>query len=110
MDETIESLCEVAQSSRVIKRIWVFGSRYKGTNREDSDLDVAVEVEWVEGHKLGYCADAFSLWEAAVPCFEEQLRRCCPWTMDLQQYAGASDTPRMHRYLGDSSILIYEKT
>lgn len=110
MDEVIKSLREVAQSSPVIRRMWIFGSRYKGTNTDDSDLDIAVEVEWVEGYKLGYCADAFSLWAAAAPHFEEELRQCSPWTMDLQQYAGSAGTPRIHRYLREGSVLLYEKT
>lgn len=34
-----------AKADPVITRAWIYGSRWKGTNRPDSDLDVAVEID-----------------------------------------------------------------
>lgn len=109
MDEQLIQLVKIAENTPVIKRIWVFGSRYKGTNRDDSDLDIAVEVEWVKGQMLGVCKDPFSLWIVASRKFEEPMKSVIPWTLDLQLYVDEIDTPNVHRYLQDSSTLLYEK-
>ena len=109
MDEILLKLVEIAKETPVIKRIWVFGSRFKNTHNSNSDLDIAVEVEWVSGEQLGCCEDTFSLWCAASPKFEERMKAECPWTLDLQQYAGQKDTPKIHRYLEECSRLIYQK-
>lgn len=37
----------------------VYCSRYKKTNTPDSDLYIAVEIEWVKGHVLGVGAIRF---------------------------------------------------
>ena len=109
MQNTIERFIEIAKQEPVIKRMWVFGSRYKGTGHPDSDLDLAVEVAWVNGQKLGICEDSMSLWVTALPKFEDRLRDACPWELDLQQYAGSEDTPSIHKYLLEASRHIYEK-
>ena len=109
MEDILDKIVAVATQTPVIKRIWVFGSRHKGTNGPGSDLDIAVEIEWLKGEKLGFCADSFSLWEAASHKFEDKFRQCSPWELDLQQYAGEESTPNIHRYLTSASRLIYEK-
>lgn len=109
MQNTIEQFIEIAKQEPVIKRMWIFGSRHKGTDHPHSDLDLAVEVEWVNGQMLGVCEDSMSLWIAALPKFEGRLRDACPWELDLQQYAGIKDTPGIHKYLLEASRRIYEK-
>lgn len=110
MQNTIEKLKSIAKTDPVIKKIWIFGSRYKGNCRVDSDLDLAVEVEWIEGQKLGVCENSAALWFVALPRFEKQFREVCCWQLDIQQYAGEIDTPAIHSYLLDASEMIYEKT
>ncbi|WP_376748527.1 nucleotidyltransferase family protein [Stutzerimonas balearica] len=109
MENTISQLIKVAENEPTIKRMWIFGSRYKGTNHPESDLDLAVELEWVKGQQLGFCEDALSLWVAATPRFANKLKNCCYWKLDLQQYSGIRETPRIHSYLQEASLLIYEK-
>lgn len=109
LEATIEKLVEIAKVTPVIKRMWVFGSRHKGNHRACSDLDLAVEVEWVPNQKLGFCNDSFSLWFAASKHFEQNMRDVCAWVLDLQMYAGEKETPRIHDYLQESSKLIYKK-
>tara|TARA_R110002072_G_C7762336_1_gene518444 strand:- start:98 stop:445 length:348 start_codon:yes stop_codon:yes gene_type:complete len=102
-------LTDLCRSVPVIKRIWVFGSRHKKTHGPDSDLDIAIEVEWVSGELLGVCEDWFALWSAALPKFEKSFISGCPWPMDIQCYADAQSTPKIHEYLQEASNLIYEK-
>jgi predicted nucleotidyltransferase len=109
INDQLTQLIEIAENTPVIKRLWVFGSRYKGTNSEDSDLDIAVEVEWVKGQMLGVCENSFSLWVVTSRKFEYLMKDAIPWNLDLQQYVNEAETPNIHQYLQDSSKLLYEK-
>lgn len=42
-DEIIEKIKKIAQDERSIKKIYIFGSRAKGTYKSKSDIDIAVE-------------------------------------------------------------------
>lgn len=42
-DEIIEKIKEIAQEDKSIKKIYIFGSRAKGTYKSKSDIDIAVE-------------------------------------------------------------------
>jgi hypothetical protein len=90
--------------------MWVFGSRHKKTSGPNSDLDIDIEVEWVAGQMLGVCESAISLWSAASKNFKDEMTIGCPWFLDIQLYAGDEETPMIHKYLLESSSLIYEKT
>ena len=44
--ETIKGILNNWAASKIlINRVWVFGSRAKGTHKPDSDLDIAIELD-----------------------------------------------------------------
>src|SRR3569623_2040407 len=45
----VEAIQNWAASIPVIKRVWIFGSRARGTARPNSDLDIAVEHDSLRG-------------------------------------------------------------
>ncbi|GAB7543676.1 nucleotidyltransferase family protein [Cupriavidus sp. 8B] len=45
----INTLRSWAESQPHVRRPWIFGSRLKGMQRVDSDLDVAMEIDPVGG-------------------------------------------------------------
>src|SRR3569623_35380 len=45
----VEAIQNWAASIPVIKRVWIFGSRARGTARPSSDLDIAVEHDTLRG-------------------------------------------------------------
>ncbi|MGV1913844.1 nucleotidyltransferase domain-containing protein [Agrobacterium vitis] len=47
-DEQIGALVAWAGDNPLIEAVYLFGSRVKGTAREDSDLDVALDLGWSE--------------------------------------------------------------
>lgn len=108
IDDVINAIVEIAKSEPTIKRVWVFGSRFTNTHRLDSDLDLAIEVEWVSGKSLGYCVDFRSLWSATLPTFKEKIESISPWDIDFQQYSNEEETPTIHAYI-ESGKMIYEK-
>jgi hypothetical protein len=106
--DVLHQIVEIAKTVPMIKRIWFFGSRFKGTASCSSDLDLAIEVEWVSGKMLGTCEVAFSLWCAVTPYFEERMAEVCPWPLDLQNYVDEQVTPSVAEYIRCSQ-LIYER-
>ena len=47
--DVMEKVCEKISRLPDVEKIVLFGSYAKGTNREDSDIDVAIIVDRVEG-------------------------------------------------------------
>lgn len=47
-DEDIKKIVEWAKRHPQIKRVYLFGSRARCTNREGSDIDLAIEMDWSE--------------------------------------------------------------
>jgi hypothetical protein len=58
---------------------------------------------------LGVGNDLFSLWCVASRKFEDEFISGCPWKLDLQQYAGEINTPKIHKYLLEGSALFFDK-
>lgn len=108
-EAAIEKLVMVAKAVPMINRMWLFGSRLKGSATECSDLDLAVEVEWVPRMMFGVCDDSFSLWCAVLPYFEKQMKDVSPWPLDLQNLVDESVTPHVFAYVREDSQLVYEK-
>lgn len=90
-----------------ITRVSAFGSRAKGIARPDSDLDLAIEIEWQPG--MGVGGDVFSLWTAYEPELVDQLAGVSDIVLDLQLYVSDEETPNIHGAL-QHSIVVYEKT
>ena len=105
LHELIPVIQQWAGSQSYIKRVWVFGSRLKGTHKPDSDLDIAVEVQWVDG--IGERGNDFSVWFAAKELIGDSLHALVPMDVDLQWYGGRTATDKMHKYLNESSMVIY---
>ena len=72
MDESIiNALREWGASKSFIIRLWVFGSRAKRTHREDSDLDIVLQI----GRTERFCGPS-----EAWFCRRDQ------WESEMQQY------------------------
>lgn len=90
-----------AKHSRVSK-VYLFGSRVKGTNREDSDLDVAIELLTPKGNLGGFCD-----WAELADELRASLSVVLPVALDLTQYENSQDTPTVHAALSAASLMIY---
>lgn len=99
----IEAINRWAESLPIIKRVWLFGSRVRGTEKPDSDLDIAVEHDSLPGD-----SDAFTTAISEVDNWHAQLQPYVSFTIDLQSYIPGI-TPTIEAGLNDSSQLIYEK-
>jgi len=92
-----ETLRAWAERTPEVNRVWLFGSRIRGTQDPKSDLDVAVE------HSGG--GDSGSRQEA----WRLELRTLMRLPLDLWTYDPRLDT-RLHEALADASLLVYQRT
>lgn len=70
MAEIVRVLAEWARTKQLILRAYVFGSRARGTQRDNSDLDLAVELEG-ETHDIPECL-AYS-YPPGNECFRDAI-------------------------------------
>lgn len=84
-------------------RIWFYGSRQKGTERIESDLDLAIEMlsPMEDGEALAYWMRFHEGWEVF-------LSRELKLSVQIELYRGADFTPAMHAALQESAEVIYE--
>lgn len=99
-----ETIKEWAKSVSMIERVWLFGSRIKGTERHDSDLDIAVEHGVLHGDH-----NAFTTAIGEIDNWQTQLQSKVSFTVDLQSYIPGI-TPTIEAALNESSQLIYQKS
>lgn len=93
-----------AQATPNVRRVWLFGSRVKGTHRPDSDLDVAVEIDAV-----GNDETPFDTWVGEAAGWKSQLQLRITAALDLQWFDPDGSTPKIQAALGDAASLIYER-
>ena len=105
MDAPLEALCSTladwATQQPLLRRLWVYGSRVKGTHRPDSDLDIAFEIE-----RLPDTAAVDGFRELTLPRWRSELVRLTGLATHLEPSVG--DVTNVTGYLSDSGILIYE--
>jgi uncharacterized protein len=83
-------------------RIHFYGSRRRGIERPDSDLDLAIEFPGIaeDGEALAIWMTSRKRWQAVL---QEDLRV----TVQLELYRGPDYTPAIHAYLWESSEVVY---
>jgi predicted nucleotidyltransferase len=91
---------EWAQHQPAVSAVFLFGSRLKGTNRLDSDLDVAVTFDVPERDE----PDIF--WIDHKGRWENELTQCVGLTIDLE-IAHPALAPHVWGYLQKHHALIY---
>ncbi|WP_092411122.1 nucleotidyltransferase family protein [Dokdonella immobilis] len=85
-----------------VSAAYLFGSRVRGTSRENSDLDVAVEILSPKGLPGNFCD-----WAGLADGQRDSLGALLPVSLDLTQYENPKDTPVVHKGLCSGSLLVY---
>lgn len=94
-----------AASHPRVSAAYLFGSRVKGTHRDNSDLDVAVELLNPKGRHGNFCD-----WAELADELRQSLGTLLPVMLDLTQYESAQETSVVHRGLSESSMLVYARS
>lgn len=85
-----------------ITKVWLYGSRVRGTHRPDSDLDVAVQVRG--DHTVD---EQFAIWMQIGGALQDELNNLLPMTVQVEWYCDEDETYIICRGLRESSLLIY---
>ena len=95
-------VAEWAATQPLVLRAWLFGSRVRGEERPDSDIDVAIEVQ-----ALPTDSDAYTTFACESDLLRASLQALLPIKVDLQWYGSIGETPTIHAGLQRSSLLAY---
>ncbi len=103
----VRVLAEWARTKQLILRVYVFGSRARGTQRDNGDLDLAVELD-PRSFPGADDSGGFATWMFETKGWKEELESLIPLKIQLEYYHG-DETPTVHAGVQESSILAYEK-
>jgi predicted nucleotidyltransferase len=84
-----------AETHPEIQRVWLYGSRARGNNQEDSDIDLAIEMDFVE-------------WFEWYSKFEENCDLLLSHKVDLEWYAEEADLKYVGEGVRRDGVLLYE--
>lgn len=87
-----------------IKKIIVYGSRACGEQREDSDLDVAIEFEPLPGDD-----NIDATWAFEGKKWAEDLAPQIPWKLHLEMHDPAGSTPKVAGKLAKGHYVAFER-
>jgi uncharacterized protein len=88
-----------------VRRLWVFGSRLKGVQRVDSDLDVAMEID-----PIGYDESAAVTWGVYRQEWERTLTTLTCYEVHLHEFDLANPMSNVVSYIGCCAALVYART
>ncbi len=93
-----------AQAKPFIRRVMLYGIRFKGAFTSDSDLDVAIEFDAV-----GNDPDCLTTWTSEGGNWQRELRSLIPYRVHLEWYDPQGDTPTVETGLKEGCEVLYER-
>jgi len=102
-----EAIARWAKGKPLVNRLWVFGSRARGDQRPDSDIDIAVELDVTSIQGRDY-SGGYATWSFFVREWKIELNDLLGIEIDLQ-YFRDHETPIIMNALNQSSVLVYKK-
>ena len=103
IDRIAKTIEDWAKSEPLVSRVYLYGSRVKGTENERSDIDVAVKLNRIRGDTLDGAGQA---WD--IPELSERLQRLLPYPLQLEWYDPVQ-TPKVHKGIMEASVLVYDE-
>lgn len=100
--EIITTICKWAETQPLVKRITAFGSRVAGTERSDSDLDLAFEIYNLEDE------DKFTTWICEKSKLFNSLQKLIEIDLQIELLDEEVSTPNISAAVKKNSLVIYE--
>jgi len=91
----------------LVGKAWVFGSRARGEERDDSDIDIAIELDLSEAEGADE-SGGMATWMFECGSWRSELGSLLPLPIDLQQFMGAK-TPIIRSAIKRSGVLAHRK-
>jgi predicted nucleotidyltransferase len=102
--DAMRTLRSWSETRSHVRRLWVFGSRLKGTQRDDSDLDVAMEID-----ARGTDESAAVSWVGYRHECEQELSALTRFRVDLHPFDCADPTSKVVAYVSCCAALVYAR-
>ena len=93
-----------ALATPCVRKVSIFGSWAKGTSRDDSDLDVAVEIDPVGSDESAYVS-----WFHEKAPWHTELQQQLDVKLDLEWFDPAGSTPTIAKGLSEANVVVYER-
>jgi len=95
---------EWSRNEPSIRRVFIYGSRAQGNPRQDSDLDVGVEIE-----PTGQDESALAIFIQESDRWKEELQPLIPWPLHFELNDARAGTPTIAHGKEEGHIIIYEQ-
>ena len=99
-----EVLRSWASTTPCVRKLWIYGSRAKGTFKADSDLDVAVQIDPIDPDETAYAS-----WFHEKGGWQAELQKRLDVTLDLEWFDPNGSTPTIAKGLSEGNVVIYER-
>lgn len=106
-DALVDSIRRWALQEPEVVRVWLFGSRAKGTHRIDSDVDLAVEILGWDSSDAATRANTVGSWELSRSEWQASLSKLTSLTIDLQRIATHGGI--VMRAVTDAGVILYTR-
>lgn len=97
-----ETLRVWASAKPFVRRMWIYGSRAKGTSTAESDLDVALQIDSVGNDETSYTSFVYE-----AKGWRSELQLCLPYELHLKWYDSTNAPVRDG--VDSAGILVYER-
>jgi len=102
LSEISKIIADWAASEPIVVRVYIFGSRARGDHHENSDLDIAIEIE-----KGADDSNVHETWIYECDRCEQSLAKLLPYRLQLELFDG-ENTPTVLKGIRRSSVLVYD--
>ena len=103
LEQAKQVLQSWAATKPFVRRLWIYGSRAKGLQRPESDLDVAIEFDPNDGE------NCLTTWTFEGDSWQKELQQSLPWRLQLEWYDPGGSTARIENGIRDGGILVYQR-
>jgi predicted nucleotidyltransferase len=102
--QSLEEIAAWASRHGQVRRVWVIGSRARGTARADSDLDIAIELTPVADSE-----ETMPEWVAHAEAWRAELQRRLRPTVDLKWVDADHGSRDTRAAAAEGKLLAYER-
>ena len=105
IDKLTRTLRLWAGGKPFIRRVFLFGSRAKGTYGKDSDLDIAIEFDKFEND-----SNHLATWLSESGAWKKEIESLIPnIKIDFQWHDPSGSTEVIDKGIKDCSLIVYER-
>lgn len=108
IETAIPMLRQWAEANPYISKLWIFGSYAKGNAKDDSDLDIAVEIIIPAVRRDN--ENVLAVYISEKDTWKKELQKLLSFEKVQIEYLDAKETPTVKNGVQEANILAYCRT